>query len=63
MNVIEVHNQADWYTANMLKQSIALMKKKNIEGKYDVAIDKEESILRSFFESLQEQAEARSQAA
>lgn len=36
----------------MLKQSINFMKKKNLEGQYDIAIEKEENILRSYFDQL-----------
>lgn len=48
-NVIRVEEQAAWWTMNMLKQSIRHMKNKNTEGQYNIAIEKEENILRSFF--------------
>lgn len=41
---------ANW-TMNMLKQSIAYMKSINTEGQYDIAIAKEENILRSFYDT------------
>lgn len=40
----------------MLKGSIALMKKNNSDGRYDVAIEKETSILRSFFDEIRTEA-------
>lgn len=49
-NVIMMEDKATWWTMNMLKQSIAHMKKVNVEGKYDSAIEKEETILRAFFD-------------
>ena len=42
----------------MLKQSIKHMKNKNTEGQYDIAITKEENILRSFFEQALGKPEA-----
>jgi len=49
-NIISMEEQAMWWTMTMLKKSISHMKRKNTEGQYDIAIIKEENILRSFFE-------------
>ena len=51
-NVIDIPEQSTFWTMNMLKQSIKHMRSKNTEGQYDVAITKEENILRSFFDHL-----------
>jgi hypothetical protein len=51
MNLIYLNDVAGNWTANMLKRSIAFMKKKNTEGQYDIAIVKEENILRSFMDT------------
>lgn len=50
--------QATWYTMNMLKRSIKFMKDRNVEGKFDIAIEKEENILRSFFDNALGRSEA-----
>ena len=52
MNVIYNQDQDNWLTMNMLKRSIADMKRLNKDGIYDVSIEKEEAILRSYFESI-----------
>lgn len=57
-NVIQMTDMSLWWTMNMLKQSIVLMKKKNTEGQYDEAIYKEEAILRSFFDEALGRSEA-----
>lgn len=58
MTVINMKDQSLWWTMNMLKQSIALMKSKNVDGRYDEAITKEENILRSFFNEALGRSEA-----
>jgi len=62
-NIINARDVAWWWTANMLKQSIAKMKSLNTEGQYDIAIGKEENILRSFFEEVLGRPEAEAQQA
>ena len=57
-NIISMEEQATWWTMNMLKKSISHMKSKNTEGQYDIAIIKEENILRSFFEQVLKKPEA-----
>lgn len=49
--IINLTDVASNWTMNMLKQSIAHMKKINTEGQYDIAILKEENILRSFYDT------------
>jgi hypothetical protein len=61
MTVVNMPEQATWYTMNMLKRSIEFMKKRNIEGKFDIAIGKEEAILRSFFDVALGRSEAEAQ--
>jgi hypothetical protein len=51
-NVIDIPEQATFWTMNLLKKSIKHMKAKNTEGQYDIAILKEENILRSYFDQL-----------
>ena len=62
-NIIDVSDPADWFTMNMLKRSIKFMKNINKEGKYDIAIHKEEAILRSFFDKALASSSAASTAA
>jgi len=57
-NIIDVSDPADWFTMNMLKRSIKFMKNINKEGKYDIAIHKEEAILRSFLDKALGRSEA-----
>lgn len=57
-NVIVIPEQADFYTMNMLKKSIKHMEKINREGKFDIAIQKEKDILRSFFDVALKRPEA-----
>lgn len=57
-NIIYVEEQGMWWTMTMLKKSISHMKSKNTEGQYDIAIIKEENILRSFFEQALKRPEA-----
>lgn len=49
--IINMTDVAANWTMNMLKQSIAYMKSINTEGQYDIAIAKEENILRSFYDT------------
>lgn len=63
MSVINMPEQATWYTMNMLKKSIKFMKGRNVEGKFDIAIEKEEDILRSFFDNALGRSEAEAQQA
>jgi len=42
----------------MLKGSITKMKSLNTEGQYDIAIEKETNILRSFFDEVLKRPEA-----
>lgn len=58
LNIIQMTDQADWFTMNMLKKSIAYMEKINKEGKFSEAIDKEKAILRSFFNKASGRSEA-----
>jgi len=57
-NVINIPDQASFWLANMLKRSLKHMKAKNLEGKYDEAIFKEEALLRSFFDNALERSAA-----
>ncbi len=52
MTIINIPEQGTFWTMNTLKKSIAHMQKKNTEGQYDIAILKEQNILRSFFETI-----------
>ena len=60
-NIIWMEEQAAWWTMTMLKKSINHMKRKNTEGQYDIAILKEQNILRSFFEQALKKPEAEAQ--
>jgi hypothetical protein len=51
MTLINLTDIASNWTMNMLKKSIAYMKTRNTEGQYDLAIMKEENILRSFIDT------------
>jgi len=55
-DVINLTDVASNWTMNTLKKSIKHMKSKNIEGQYDIAIEKEENILRSYYEQALGQA-------
>jgi hypothetical protein len=57
-NIILMEEQAMWWTMTMLKKSIKHMQNKNTEGQYDIAIIKEQNILRSFFEQALKKPEA-----
>ena len=60
-NIINIRDVSWWWTANMLKASIAKMKSLNTEGQYNTAIEKEENILRSFFDEALGRLEAETQ--
>ncbi len=60
-NIIDMTNVANNWTMNILKKSISHMKRKNTEGQYDIAIIKEQNILRSFFEQALKKPEAEAQ--
>jgi len=57
-NIIDMTSVANNWTMNILKKSIRHMKTKNTEGQYDIAIIKEQNILRSFFEQALKKPEA-----
>lgn len=61
MNIIDLSDVASNWTMNTLKKSIRHMKNKNTEGQYDIAIEKEENILRSFIEQALGRPEAETQ--
>ena len=50
-NVIYL-DPANAQTMNMLKGSIAYMRSKNAEGKYNLQIDRETEVLKSFFNEV-----------
>ncbi len=56
-NVINIPEHSTFWTMNLLKKSIRHMKSKNTEGQYDIAIIKEENILRSFFDFISKSAD------
>lgn len=56
--LINLRDQSLWWTMAMLKNSIKLMKTKNTDGRYTPAIDKEEALLRSFFDQALGRPEA-----
>lgn len=56
MNIINLSDVASNWTMNTLKKSIKHMIKMNTEGQYDIAIEKEEAILRSFYDQALGQA-------
>lgn len=60
-DVIDMTNVASNWTMNTLKKSIKHMKSRNYEGQYDIAIEKEENILRSFIEQALGRPEAETQ--
>lgn len=57
MTVIAVKETSQWFDANLLKASIAWMKERNANGRFDQAIEDETKMLRSFFRSLQTEGE------
>jgi len=57
-NIINIQDVAWWWTASMLRGSITKMKSLNTEGQYDIAIEKETNILRSFFDEVLKRPEA-----
>jgi hypothetical protein len=59
MVVIKIQDTKQWYDANLLKASIFWMKDHN-DGRFDQAIEDEEKMLRSFFESVKTQGESSS---
>ena len=51
-NVITIPDQDTFWLMNMMKRTIKHEKKVNLDGRYDVAIKKDEDVLRSFFDSV-----------
>ncbi len=62
-NIINIPDVSWWWTCNLLKGSITRMKKLNTEGQYDIAIEKETNILRSFMDEALGRPEAEAQQA
>lgn len=48
MTVIYRTNKNDWYEASLAKKELAFFRKRNINGRFDEAIAKEEALIRQF---------------
>lgn len=48
MNVIFKCNRQDWREAGLAKRELSFYRKRNVAGKFDSAIEKEEAIIKSF---------------
>lgn len=59
--IINMTNQSDWFNTNLLRRSIAWMKDNNVGGRFDIAIEREELLLSSFWNALKKEQEVVSQ--
>jgi hypothetical protein len=58
MTVIFRTNKDDWRDASLAKKQLAWHRKMEGKGEFDIAIKKEEDIVRSFVTGLEKQKEA-----